>query len=619
MRDMLRSPRFPVLFLSMLFLSIAVYSSQNTGSISVGGNSSNFNEVQGENQEVSPSQAIAFNAVDATGWSLSFQEKYLLSSFEGLVNHNMSELFIVRVGGDPRWLQDLNVTPYVASWVNASNMSELFSLYSSHIEGIIIWDDLPESGNVGTPLSGIHNSVMVHSSLWSTVSTWPALSGKPITVNLTAEYESQGFNSSTHPADIYRWAFDSYYSQCNQSALGMFDATSPDAIRSQLLGNGIFTMWQPMFCYDDPERDHDDEKQVETFEYILNNSAQNIVVYGYMFPRGCNEHPVVRRLTENGKFLIPTDWFNHMSFWQNLPLPLGFTFDQEASREISSIPLENKVYVAGIYSDGDNLQYVANFMKGQLWDDKHGAVPTTYEMSPSIFNLAPGMAMVYYKQMTTNDYFVNGVGGKGYVKSGYASDWYFNTFWRDTRDLMAALDQQEVRTWDSGDTMRIVNIMNNELGTTQADSIIEGYGGGSYIAPYTVGGVPFLHMLSYGAENASEYEGEKQMLLDILSYKPSFQPIFITLHLHCWSAPYDVWEEFVNIIESESNGKIVFVTSGQLSGLMATANLDLQEQAYSVVNLLLLIGIPGLLAIIVLLKPKKGKKSRRSPRKEAIF
>lgn len=594
-----------------------LYLGNNSGTASMPTKSSNFQDLNVENGDISTSQAIPFNAVDIGGWSLSFEEKYLLSSFEGLVNHDVAELFIVSTGGDPRWLQDLNVTPYTATWLSASNMSELFSQYSAAIEGIIIWDDLPESGNIGTPLCGIHNSVMVHSSLWSTVSNWPALIGKPVTVNLTAEYQAQGFNSNTHPADIYRWAFDTYYAQSNQSALGMFDASHPDAIRSQLLGNGIFTMWQPMFCYDDPERDHDDAKQVETFEYILNNSAQNIVVYGYMFPRGCNEHPVVRRLTENGKFLIPTDWFNHMSFWQNLPLAPGFTFNQNASRDISSIPLENKVYVAGIYSDGDNLQYVANFMKGSLWDDKHGAVSTTYEMSPSIYNLAPGMAMVYYQQMTANDYFVNGVGGKGYVKSGYASNWYFNAFWRDTRDLMEALDQREVRTWDSGDTVKIVHIMNSELGTTQVDSIIEGYGGGSYIAPYTVSGVPFMHMLGYGAENAADYEDEKQTLLDLLSYKPESQPLFVTLHLNCWSAPYDVWAEFVNLVQNETGGQIVFVTSGQLSGLMAQANLDIEEGAYYFINLLLLFGIPGLLLAIILVKSKKSKKPRQSPPKEA--
>ncbi|MHA1999654.1 MAG: hypothetical protein ACTSU9_16215 [Promethearchaeota archaeon] len=520
---------------------------------------------------ITSSQAIEFKAVDARGWGLSASENYLLSSLEGLVNREVSDLFVIDTDDTYQWLQSVNVTPYSVEWLNAANLQDLVSNYSSHIDGMIIWDDLPESGNIGTPLSGIYNCVMVHKDLYPVVSTWVGIQGKPVVENLTEEYAIQGFNSSSSRASIYQWAFDTFFSLCNQTALGMFNSANPANIRSQLCGNGIFTFWQPMFCEGEP-LPPDPLEDVVTFEYILNNSPQNIVVYGYMAPYGCNEHPVVRRLSENGKFLVPSDWFNHMPFWQNLPLPPGFRFNQEASRNITSIPLENKVYVAGIYSDGDNIQYVGNFMKSELWDGKHGDVPTTYEMTPSIVNMAPAMAMVYYREMTTNDYFVNGVGGKGYVKSDYAPPAYFKNFWEDTRDLMERLDQREARTWNSGDTGTIVELLTHPNGTLQVDSIIEGYGGGIYVEPVKVNGIPFTYMMGYSAGDSSEYRALQESIVDLLHFSSMVnQPAFVTLHIHCWSSPYDVWSQFVNETESLGGGRIEFVTSGQLSRLMLKA------------------------------------------------
>lgn len=563
-----------------------------------------------------PPAAINFTAVDVRGWSLDGDPRkvFLLSSFEGIVNKDVADLFIINNNGANRWLQDLNATfPYNGSWLPVANLPDLLLAYESRIQGVVIWDDLPESANIATPLCGIHDSVMIHAGLYPEASAWPALSGKPVTANLTAIYAARGFNASTHPAEIYRWAFDTYFSQCNQGALGMYDAVHAGGIRSQLCGGGIFTFWQPMYCEGDPERDRDDAMQQATFQHVLDNSPVNMVVFGYMFPRGCNEHPVVSRLSARGKYLVPSDWFEHVPFWQNLPLPDAFSFNQSASRDISAIPLEDKVYVAGIYSDGDNLQYVANFMKSQLWDDRHGAVPTTYEMSPSILTIAPAMAMVYYNHMTPSDYFVNGVGGKGYVKSGYATPAFFDIFWQDTRDLMRVLDQREVRTWNSGDIARIVSIMNRQPASPgapvvpQADAIIEGYGGSDPSYPVMVDGVPFTGMMGYGAVDASEYEAEKDTLLRRLAVKPAGQPLFIVIHMNCWDSPYGAWEAFVNAAIIESGGEIMFVTAGQLSALMARANLLAGDAGVKIASVLLAFGVPGVLYVLLVLRPSQRR------------
>ncbi len=537
------------------------------------------------------SPAYDFNAVDVRGWNLETTKEYMLASFEGIVNRENATVFLINNRDTLAWLEDLNDNGYNGTIASITDFPSLLMEYTTCIEGIIIWDDLPQSANVATPLCGIYRSLMVHANIYNEVMAWPALAGKPVKVNLTAEYLTQGFNSTTHIADVYRWAFDKYFGMCNQSALGMYDAHHPGHLRSLLCSDSVFTFWQPMYCEGDDERAPDDAKQQDTFTYMLEHSPDNMIVYGYMFPRGCNEHPVVSRLSSHGKFLVPSDWYHHGPFWKHLPVPANFTFTQEASRNVTSITLENKLYVAGIYSDGDNMQYVANFMRSGLWHGKHGTVPTTFEMSPSIANMAPAMAMLYYREMTPNDYFVNGVGGKGYVKSDYATPEYFTTFWRDTRDLMRVLDQREVRTWNSGDLNRIAHIMNEEVNngaTPQADMMVEGYGSSTPRHPTNVGKVPYIGMYSYNARSEEEFSDDKHQLLDILAMRNPTKPQFIVLHLIAWNAPYDVWVEFVNIMTAESNGNIVFVTAGQMSRLVAGINFMGLSFAEYIPNILFL-------------------------------
>ncbi|MHA1791161.1 MAG: GxGYxYP domain-containing protein [Promethearchaeota archaeon] len=556
------------------------------------------------------SKSVNFSVVDVRGWNLDFKENYLLSSLEGIVNHDGARLYVIDGNVAENWLNELDESFYNASKLNVSSLSGLLDLYADKIEGFIIWDDLPESGNVATPLCGVYNSILIHSGLYSEAITWPALASKPLMVNLTLEYQKQGFNDETDKADIYKWAFDTYFTQCNQTALGMYDNQNAGAIRSQLCGDSIFTFWQPMFC--DQEKKHPDStKQVDVFEYILQNTPQNVIVYGYMYPDGCNEHPVVSRLTENGKYLVPSDWFGHAPFWERLPIPENFTFEQSSSRDTTSIPIENKIYVAGIYSDGDNMQYVANFMKENLWDGHHGTVPTTFELTPTIVKLAPAMAMIFYSEMTSNDYFVTGVGGKGYAKTSYASERFSSIYWKDTRELMSFLDQREIRSWQSGDIRNIINIMNNEDGKNQVDAFIEGYGGSNYYFPTFVKNIPYIKMIGYSAQNSSDYEDEKQILLNLLKYKNNDEPMFVVLHLLCWSSPYDTWADFVHDISKESNDKIVFVTAGQLSNLIVQSGLARQGINTYTLNAFISFASVAIISLLIIFQPKLFQKIRR--------
>lgn len=77
--------------------------------------------------------------------------------------------------------------------------------------------------------------------------------------------------------------------------------------------------------------------------------------------------------------------------------------------------LKNKIYVAFILSDGDNLQYVEHLMR-KLWSNPdRGAVPMGWTLSPAMLDAMPGALNYYHQTATDNDNLISGPSGYGYV------------------------------------------------------------------------------------------------------------------------------------------------------------------------------------------------------------
>lgn len=552
-----------------------------------------------------PGSPFAFDVVDVRGWGLTTDEVYLLSSLEGIVNRDAARLYVIRNNDGAGWLDSIDDEYYTPTYPAVANLSALLSHYDAIVDGVVIFDTQAESANVATPVCGINRSVMVSAALAPAALAWPALVDEPVVANMTALYAARGFTGATPKGEIYRWAFDNWFASCNQSALGMYDYGHAGAIRSLLAGNAIFTIWQ--VCYT-PEAERDAPEDFECFEHVIENSPQDMIVYGYMYPDGGNEHPVVSRLSANGKFLVPSDWLNNAPFLQHLPLPDGYAFQQKARAEAESIPLENKVYVAGIYSDGDNLQYVANFMRWNLWESaahRTSPVPCSWEMSPSVLEVAPAIARFYYDNASMEDYFVTGVGGKGYAKAEYMTPAYTEVFWRTTRELMALLDQREVRSW-TGNFGTIVASMNGAPGVApQCDGIYEGYGGGGYSTPAKINGVPVVYMHGWTAHNSGELQGFYDDIAALRARVPH-SPVFVCYHLICWDAPYAMWAEFANTLEA--GGDVVFVTVAQMSSLISRSSEG------EVVTASIVLAVAGIWGIPLLVYATSGAKRKEAPR-----
>ena len=83
-------------------------------------------------------------------------------------------------------------------------------------------------------------------------------------------------------------------------------------------------------------------------------------------------------------------------------------------------PLENKIYVGFVYSDGDNLQYVEHLMR-KLWGQPgRGMAPIGWTISPATLDAMPGALNYFWSTATPNDELISGPSGFGYT---YPNDW----------------------------------------------------------------------------------------------------------------------------------------------------------------------------------------------------
>nr|MDO8116584.1 hypothetical protein [Candidatus Sigynarchaeota archaeon] len=295
--------------------------------------------------------------------------------------------------------------------------------------------------------------------------------------------------------------------------------------------------------------DPDPRDELDVFEAFLTSTPSNMAVIGFPWADGANEGEVIRRISQANKYLIPTDFFENLAFMSRMKLPDGFEFVQGPAPHSQ---LENKIYIAGIWSDGDNIQYVYNYMRPVLWDGgggkAHGIVPTGWTVNPSLYWMAPYVLKYYYEHATENDSFVGGLSGKGYCKPDYFTDESFlHTFINESNKLYELTDISEGRIWDIDDTSEYIT------SATVLEGIFDGYGGPLVIdQPRVVNGVPIFQ--SIGVQD--DTSGQLEFIEELKDLVPN-RPMFFFFHLHCWTCNTTVWTDLANSLNEIEGVEVV--------------------------------------------------------------
>lgn len=152
----------------------------------------------------------------------------------------------------------------------------------------------------------------------------------------------------------------------------------------------------------------DDEDGDSLRGKILDYAGSGTTVLGW----AKHEVPYVSQASKNGSMVIPTDHCHNNSFLASFKCDVPEQKHNKTKKYIDT----SKHYVAIVFSDGDNVQWLQNGFNEYFEKlSSEEQFPMTWTVSPSLQEFSSVTASMIYSASTVNDYLIAGVSGAGYI------------------------------------------------------------------------------------------------------------------------------------------------------------------------------------------------------------
>lgn len=354
----------------------------------------------------------------------SSADMYLFASLKGIVNRTQPRIFSYEgdafAEGKYTWLQSLGL-----SWNEPADKYSLITKYRSELSGLIVYDPAQtHTINLATVLAKDRKALVASPSLLSRLSAAPY--NLPVLLDLRGQFTSK--------LQVYQALYNTYWPGLDHRLLiGLNPDVHKAALREYATAMGAAVIWL------DPA--------VPAESTLLNSFLSSMPAGSNYMGWWPEEGAGVERASTYGIATIASDWCSNI------------TVHSGTSRTINLKPmpakpaLQNKIYVAFILSDGDNLQYIEHLMR-KLWNNPdRGTVPMGWTVSPAMLDAMPGALNYYWQTATNNDNLISGPSGYGYT---YPNSW----------PSQSLLDQfvSKSETYNRRAGLRVVTVWNTILG-----------------------------------------------------------------------------------------------------------------------------------------------------------
>ncbi|MDB5271825.1 MAG: hypothetical protein JWO58_192 [Chitinophagaceae bacterium] len=362
-------------------------------------------------------------------------EMYLFSSLKGVVNRTKPRLFSYEgdafAEGPYTWMQSLGLT-----WTEHSNNWELITKYRSEISGLIVYDPAQiHTVNLATTLAKDKKALVASPALLAKLTAAPY--NLPVVMDLRGQFTSK--------LQVYQTLYNTYWPNIDHRLLiGLSPDLHQASLREYASALGAAVIWL----------DPNVSGESELLNSFLASMGAGSTFMGWWPEEGSG----VTRASQYGIATVASDYATNLTVHSGMPRTVN----------IKPIPpkpaLQNKLYVAFIMSDGDNLQYVEHLMR-KLWNNPdRGSVPMGWTLSPAMLDAMPGALNYYSQSATTNDNLISGPSGYGYT---YPNNWsdqnMLNQFVAKTEDYNRRAGFRVVTVWNT-----ITGGINQNVGQTYA-------------------------------------------------------------------------------------------------------------------------------------------------------
>jgi hypothetical protein len=396
-----------------------------------------------------PSHLVVYDAHAEEG-----PVRYLLTSLQGVVNRTEPRVYLLispdGPGVDPVEHEDFWLAEIVAHFgVTTETVADPWALverFAGEVAGAVVYDPAqPNTINVATMIAAQEDAVIIDPSLIDAVTA----RGIPVIGDLRGRFASS--------VEMYAWAWEELWPDCTHAILAYLH---PDraTLRDYLIAQKVFVIGL------DPHR----ADELALLENFYAESPMNISVLGWVV----DELLGVKLVSQYGKFHNASDGVPNLSVHAGLtPIVPGPPAGPEAP------PLENAIYVAFAYTDGDNATYIHRHMLDRWLDPARGTIPIGWELNATLLDLSPATYRYYVATATENDAIIGPVSGVGYMyprvypdlaeflrltrlsfeRHGYRSIWVINDNLTFSDELAVAyggaldVDGIYVDYWPNGD------------------------------------------------------------------------------------------------------------------------------------------------------------------------
>jgi hypothetical protein len=434
--------------------------------------------------------------------SRSSAQMYLFASLKGIVNRTQPRIFSYEgddfAEGQYTWLQSLGL-----NWTSPSSNWDLITKYRNEISGLIVYDPAQlATVNLATVLAKDRKALIASPALLSRLQGAPY--NLPILLDLRGQYTSS--------LQVYQAMYNTYWPNMDHRILiGLDPAQQKSALREYATALGAATVWL------DPRNSSESS--------LLNNFLSSMPAGSNYLGWWPDEQSGVSRVSSYGITTIASDWSTNLTMHSGMPRTVNLKTPP------AKPALQNKIYVAFILSDGDNLQYVEHLMR-KLWNDPgRGQVPMGWTLSPSMLDAMPGALNYYWQSSTANDCLLSGPSGYGYT---YPNNWTnqsaLNNFVAKTDDYNQRAGFRVVTVWNT-----ITGGINQSVGQTYATYAPSLLG---VTAQNTGGGLTIYNNSLPGMSLSCNYCTNQQAISDAISSAAGgwnkTSPRFIIIQAQPW-------------------------------------------------------------------------------------
>jgi hypothetical protein len=358
--------------------------------------------------------AATIDCIDAS--QVSGAEYDLFSSLEGLVNRRQPRIACATTAeeGKLTWL-DLHKVNYKM----ANGYDDLLK-YKSEIKGLVVTDpEQPHTLNLATTIAGIKDELICDPKLLG------KLTNAPFQFRIVDDLRGRFPDKYA----VYGYLYTNYWRQCTHRIFAGMGPAQHGHLRDYLVAMRVATVWLG------PGK----ERDAELLRMFVSEMKPAHGVYMGWWP---GEGDGLEFVARYGITVLASDFFCNATVFGGI----------EHAIRIPEIPppppLENKVYVAMILSDGDNVQYMQHAMKKDWENPARGSIPIGWTASPLAVDIDPWMLDHYWTTATTNDCLVSGPSGAGYAHINHWSAANLTSFARVSAPYMKESGLRIITVWD---------------------------------------------------------------------------------------------------------------------------------------------------------------------------